>query len=39
MDPLNEVCTHINAPPDRGLTVEKIRDRGHVLDVTEKGLP
>jgi len=38
MDPLNEVCTHINTPSGRGLTVQKIWDRGHVLDVTEEAI-
>jgi hypothetical protein len=38
MDPLKEVCTHVDDVPDRGLTVEKIRDRGEVLDVTEEAI-
>ena len=38
MDPLNEVCKNINAPSGGGLTVQKIWDRGHVLDVTEEAI-
>lgn len=38
MDPLNEICAHVDEVPARGLTVEKIWDRGHVLDVTEDAI-
>ncbi|MFB6097571.1 MAG: hypothetical protein ABEK84_00350 [Salinibacter sp.] len=35
MDPINEVCAHVNDRPAPGLTIDKIRDRGHVLDEKE----
>ena len=38
MDPLQEVCAHVDEVPARGLTVDKIRDRGHVLDVTDDAI-
>ncbi len=38
MDPLEEVCARANVDADRGLTVEKIRDRGRVLDVTDDAI-
>jgi hypothetical protein len=38
MEPLGEVCAHVDEVPDRGLTVEKIRDRGEILDVTEGAI-
>lgn len=38
MDPLEEICTNVDERPARGLTVNKIRDRGHVLDVTEEAI-
>jgi len=38
MDPLEEVCAHVDERPARGLTIDKIRARGHVLDVTEDAI-
>jgi hypothetical protein len=38
MDPLDEICARVDENPARGLTVEKIRDRGRVLDVTEDAI-
>lgn len=38
MDPLEEVCAHVDEIPDRGLTVEKIWDRGIILDVTDEAI-
>lgn len=38
MDPLDEVCAHVDERPARGLTVDKIRDRGHVVDVTDDAI-
>lgn len=38
MDPLEEVCAHVDEIPARGLTVEKIRDRARVLDVTDDAI-
>lgn len=35
MDPIDEVCAHVDDRPAPGLTTDKIRDRGHVLDVTD----
>lgn len=38
MDVLEEICAHVDEVPFRGLTVEKILDRGRVLDVTEDAV-
>lgn len=38
MDPLEEVCAHVDERPARGLSVDKIRDRGRVLDVRENAI-
>jgi len=38
MDPLEEICAHVDEVPARGLTTEKIWDRGHVLDVTDDAI-
>lgn len=38
MEPLEEVCAHVGERPARGLTVDKIRDRGHVLDVSDDAI-
>lgn len=38
MDPLEEICAHVDEVPFRGLSVEKIWDRGRVLDVTDDAI-
>lgn len=38
MDPLEEVCAHVNDVVGRGLTADKILDRGTVLEVTDDAI-
>lgn len=38
MDPLQEVCAHVDQVLDRGLTTDKILDLGTVLEVTDDSI-